>query len=105
MPISRVRSVTDTSMMFMITMPPTTSETAAIPIVAMKNVLLNPDQMLSRLALVSISKLSSSPTRSCRWARNATRASSIAWLERSSCRRGLAPNSKAVVVRSVLLQV
>ena len=28
-PISRVRSVTDTSMMFMIPMPPTTSETHA----------------------------------------------------------------------------
>ena len=31
MPISRVRSVTLTSMMFMIPMPPTTSETAATP--------------------------------------------------------------------------
>ena len=31
MPISRVRSVTETSMMFMIPMPPTSSETAAIP--------------------------------------------------------------------------
>ena len=30
MPISRVRSVTLTSMMFMIPMPPTTSETPAI---------------------------------------------------------------------------
>ena len=30
-PISRVRSVTDTSMMFMIPMPPTTREMAAIP--------------------------------------------------------------------------
>ena len=30
-PISRVRSVTDTSMMFMIPMPPTTSDTDAIP--------------------------------------------------------------------------
>ena len=29
-PISRVRSVTDTSMMFMMPMPPTMSETAAI---------------------------------------------------------------------------
>src|ERR1043166_1723169 len=33
MPISLVRSVTDTSMMFMTTMPPTTSEIAATPIV------------------------------------------------------------------------
>ena len=31
MPISRVRSRTDTSMMFMIPMPPTTSEIEAIP--------------------------------------------------------------------------
>ena len=30
MPISRVRSVTDTSMMFMIPTPPTSSEMAAI---------------------------------------------------------------------------
>ncbi len=30
-PISRVRSVTDTSMMFMMPMPPTTSETMAMP--------------------------------------------------------------------------
>ena len=30
MPISRVRSVTDTSMMFMIPMPPTSSETPAM---------------------------------------------------------------------------
>ena len=29
-PISRVRSVTDTSMMFMIPMPPTSSETEAM---------------------------------------------------------------------------
>ena len=36
MPISRVRSVTDTSMMFMITMPPTNSEIAATPIETMK---------------------------------------------------------------------
>ena len=36
MPISRVRSVTDTSMMFMITMPPTSSEIAATPIVTTK---------------------------------------------------------------------
>ncbi len=32
-PISLVRSVTDTNMMFMTTMPPTTSEMAATPIV------------------------------------------------------------------------
>ena len=31
MPISRVRSVTETSMMFMMPMPPTTKEMAAMP--------------------------------------------------------------------------
>ncbi|MNG25219.1 hypothetical protein D3C84_1100420 [compost metagenome] len=31
MPISRVRSVTETSIMFIIPMPPTTSEISAIP--------------------------------------------------------------------------
>ena len=31
MPISRVRSVTDTSMMFIMPMPPTTREMAAMP--------------------------------------------------------------------------
>ena len=31
MPISRVRSVTDTSMIFMMPMPPTSSDIAAIP--------------------------------------------------------------------------
>jgi len=31
MPISRVRSVTDTSMMFMMPMPPTSSEMPAMP--------------------------------------------------------------------------
>ena len=32
MPISRVRSVTDTSMMFMMPMPPTSSEMLAMPV-------------------------------------------------------------------------
>ena len=32
MPISRVRSVTDTSMMFMMPMPPTSSEILAMPV-------------------------------------------------------------------------
>ena len=36
MPISRVRSVTDTSMMFMITIPPTSREIAATPMVTTK---------------------------------------------------------------------
>ena len=33
MPISRVRSVTETSMMFMMPMPPTSSDTAAMPLI------------------------------------------------------------------------
>ena len=53
MPISRVRSVTETSMMFMITMPPTTSEMAAMAIMAMKKVPLRFAQMLRKLSLVS----------------------------------------------------
>ena len=36
MPISCVRSVTEASMMFMMTMPPTTMNTATIPMVAPK---------------------------------------------------------------------
>ena len=43
MPISRVRSVTDTSMMFMMPMPPTTREMAAIPPTAAES----PPMMLS----------------------------------------------------------
>src|SRR5438876_11455288 len=46
-PISRVRSVTETSIIFMMTMPPTTSEIAAMAIMAMKNVPLRFDQMLN----------------------------------------------------------
>ena len=38
MPISLVRSVTDTSMMFMMPMPPTSSDTAAIPSRSVENV-------------------------------------------------------------------
>ncbi len=37
-PISRVRSVTDTSMMFMMPMPPTSSEIAAMPASSRVNV-------------------------------------------------------------------
>ena len=40
MPISRVRSVTETSMMFMMPMPPTTSDTAATPPSSMVSVWL-----------------------------------------------------------------
>ena len=37
MPISRVRSVTETSMMFMMTTPPTTREIAAMPMMIPAN--------------------------------------------------------------------
>src|SRR5437870_13245526 len=77
-PTSRVRSVTETSMIFMMTMPPTTSEIAAIPIMATKNVPLRLDQMPSRLALVSMSKLSPASGGSWRRARSTARASSMA---------------------------
>ena len=52
MPISRVRSVTDTSMMFMMPMPPTTSDTAATPpssIVIVSELTLETREMMSLL--------------------------------------------------------
>ncbi len=65
-PISRVRSVTLTSMMFMITMPPTTSEMSATPPATAPNdlviVLKNP----TRVLFVSSSNESSAPGASCR---------------------------------------
>lgn len=64
MPISRVRSVTETSIMFMMTIPPTTREMAAIAIIAMKKLPLMDDHIPRKLALVSIAKLSSWPGRS-----------------------------------------
>ena len=40
MPISRVRSVTDTSMMFIMPMPPTSSEMLAMPVRIMMTMLI-----------------------------------------------------------------
>ena len=40
MPISRVRSVTDTSMMFIMPMPPTSSEMLAMPVRMMMTMLI-----------------------------------------------------------------
>ena len=77
-PISRVRSVTDTSMMFIITMPPTISEIDAITIITMKNVPLRSDHSDRKLSLVSITKLSFSPSTSWRRARKITRDWSMA---------------------------
>ena len=52
MPISRVRSRTDTSMMFMIPMPPTTSEIEAIPPSSSVSVPLIDDAAVEQLGLV-----------------------------------------------------
>ena len=60
-PISRVRSVTETSMMFMITMPPTTREMDAMPIVTTKNVPLMFFHNSRKESLVSTAKSSFLP--------------------------------------------
>jgi hypothetical protein len=76
MPISRVRSVTLTSMMFIITMPPTTSEISAIvPATAPKYLVIVLKKPTSVL-LVSSSKESGAPGASCRRERTSTRTSS-----------------------------
>ena len=62
MPISRVRSVTETSMMFMMPMPPTSRLT---PATAESSPVITPVTLVSmeEISLVSITeKLSSSPT-------------------------------------------
>ena len=51
-PISRMRSVTDTSMMFMTPMPPTMSEMAAIP----------PSRMVSVWSTEVLAAMSEPPT-------------------------------------------
>ena len=67
MPISRVRSVTDTSMMFMTPMPPTTSETSATENSRLVTVSCVDVSMLviSAMLLVEKSSSSSGPRR-CR---------------------------------------
>ncbi len=77
-PISRVRSVTLTSMMFMITMPPTTSEMPAMATATSSNELEICDHSDIRLSLVSVVKLSSAPGWSCRRPRMISRTSSMA---------------------------
>ncbi len=57
-PISRVRSVTETSMMFMITMPPTTNEIEAMAIVTAKNEPLMSFHSDRKESLVSMAKSS-----------------------------------------------
>ena len=77
-PISRVRSVTETSMMFMITMPPTTSEIEANPNTIIVNSELICFQISRKVSLVSSWKLSSASGASCRLARMITRVWSSA---------------------------
>ncbi len=60
-PISRVRSVTETSMMFMMTMPPTTSETPAMAATtAPKSLRIFPKRFW-KVVLVSMTKVSGIP--------------------------------------------
>src|SRR5579883_1045333 len=77
-PISRVRSVTLTSMMFIMTIPPTISEMEAIPITTKKNVWLMLVHSPTNVAFVSREKLSSAPGASCLRERRIARASSEA---------------------------
>ena len=58
MPISLVRSVTETNMMFITTMPPTSREIDAIPIVTAKNARLMFDQIWRKFWFVPIEKSS-----------------------------------------------
>jgi len=60
-PISRVLSVTETSMMFMMTMPPTTSEIEAMAMVTAKKLLLISFHKDRNESLVSIAKSSLVP--------------------------------------------
>ena len=60
-PISRVRSVTETSMMFMTTMPPTRSDIDAMATVTAKKVRLMLAHSSKKVSFVEIAKSSSSP--------------------------------------------
>ncbi len=63
-PISCVRSVTDISMMFMITIPPTTMPIATTAGTTVNSTFVSCFQKASSASAVSIEKLSSSPGRS-----------------------------------------
>ena len=52
-PISRVRSVTDTSMIFIMPMPPTTSEMAAMP-ARMQTIMFTMEFMLSSISAMEM---------------------------------------------------
>ena len=60
-PISRVRSVTDTNMMFMIPIPPTRSETAAMPPRSRVIVRATPSKVAMMSAWLRMVKSLSSP--------------------------------------------
>ena len=77
-PISRVRSVTETSMMFMMTTPPTTSEMEAMPSTTQAKSPRSWLAMSRNVSLVSISKSSCIPAALWRRVRINTRTSSLA---------------------------
>ena len=81
-PISRVRSATAMSMMFMITIPPTTNETATRPGSARNNTRLIFPQKSSTSSAVSSAK--SSGSRGRRWRRLRITASACAIASRMS---------------------
>ncbi len=77
-PISRIRPATDSNMIFMITMPPTTRETDTSPGIAANRILLMVSHVLRRSLDVWSQKLFSSPGRSRRSRLKAASTSSIA---------------------------
>ena len=80
MPISRVRSVTDTSMMFMMPMPPTSSDTAAMLASSVVMTFEVASAVLAISSWVRMKKSSLSPGR-MRWR---WRSSSVIWLHRGA---------------------
>ena len=76
-PISRVRSVTETSMMFMMPMPPTSSETAAMAMSSVVRVLVPSCWALAISEGLRIWKSSSASTES-RW-RSRSRPRTCCW--------------------------
>ena len=82
MPISRVRSVTDTSMMFMTPIPPTTSETSAIAasrLVKVSVALVN-TPVISAMVVV-LKSSSSSGARRCRSRSSPAICSRAGWMD------------------------
>ncbi len=70
MPISRVRSVTDTSMMFMMPMPPTNREIAAMPVTTAVRVPVTLPRVSASCLVSRIEKLSVLPGRMLRRSRS-----------------------------------